>query len=118
MSRRVAVAQANEIQPGQHKVVMAERWEIGIFNIRGEYYALRNYCPHQGAPLCRGAVHGTTLPSQVHQFIYGRAGEIVLCPWHGWEFDIRTGRSLVDPDKVRTRSYPVIVENGTIFVEL
>jgi 3-phenylpropionate/trans-cinnamate dioxygenase ferredoxin subunit len=46
----------------------------------------------------------------VGEFHYEREGEIVRCPWHGWEFDIKTGRSIFNPHKVRTASYPVVVQ--------
>ena len=85
---------------------------IGVFNVSGRYYALRNACPHQGAPLCRGSVTGTTLPGPPGCYDYAREGEIVRCPWHGWEFDITTGRSVFNPHKVRVRAYPVAVERA------
>ena len=47
-----------------------------------------------------------------------RTGEVVVCPWHGWEFDVQTGRSLCDPQKTRVRSYVTRVEHGRVFVEM
>ncbi|MFK7696748.1 Rieske (2Fe-2S) protein [Paenibacillus sp. HJGM_3] len=111
------VADADDIPEGGHTVVTIEGRSIGIYRVQGEYYALHNYCPHQGAPMCAGYVSGTTLPSGVYEYEYGRAGEILRCPWHGWEFDIRTGKSLFS-DKVRVRAYPVHVKDGKIGVEL
>ena len=81
-----------------------------MFNVGGRYHALRNVCPHQGAPLCRGPLTGTTLPGPAGSFRYGREGEILRCPWHGWEFDVTTGRSIFNPHAVRVRAYPVAVE--------
>ena len=81
-----------------------------MFNVGGRYYALRNVCPRQGAPLCRGPLTGTTLPGPARSFRYGREGEILRCPWHGWEFDVTTGRSIFNPHAVRVRSYRVAVE--------
>ncbi len=107
------VAKSEEIPVGTFKIVQIEERSIGVYNVKGEYFALNNYCPHQGAELCKGPVCGTTLESQVNEFIYGRDQEIVRCPWHGWEFDIKTGISLFS-DKVRVRSYPVVVEDGQI----
>lgn len=111
------VARVDELPVGAFKIVQIGQISIGVYNVKGEYYAVHNYCPHQGAELCKGHVCGTTLESEVYQFIYGRDEEILRCPWHGWEFDIKTGKSLFS-DKVRTRSYPVIVENGLICVIL
>ena len=99
-----------EIPPGQRKIVEVNGISVGVFNVRGTYYALKNSCPHQGAPLCLGSVKGTTLPSAPGEYRWGREGEILRCPWHGWEFDILTGRSIFNPHKVRVRAYEVSVE--------
>src|SRR5689334_14139356 len=104
------VATTTEIGPGQRKIVEIEGISIGIFNIHGEYYALRNRCPHQGAPLCLGSLKGMALPSQPGEYLWAREGEILRCPWHGWEFDVRTGHSICNPHKVRVRAYEVTVE--------
>lgn len=107
---RHVICRASELPPGERKIVEVGRRSIGVFNVHGEYYALRNLCPHQSAPLCRGIITGTTLPSQPGEFIWGKDGEIVRCPWHGWEFDITTGRSIFNPHKMRVKTYDVTVE--------
>src|SRR5690242_17908379 len=104
------VGKVAEIGPGQRKIVTVEGISIGVFNVGGTYYALRNRCPHQGAPLCQGSVKGTALPSAPGEYVWAREGEILRCPWHGWEFDLLTGRSLFNPHKVRVRTYEVTVE--------
>lgn len=101
-----------ELPPGERKIVDIGGRSIGIFNVHGEFYALRNICPHQFAPLCLGKITGTTLPSKVGEYNYGREGEIIRCPWHGWEFDITTGKSIFNPHKVKVRSYEVSIEKG------
>ncbi len=106
------IATVEEIPSGGRKIVEVGGLSIGVFNVRGAYYALKNSCPHQGAPLCRGNVKGTTLPSKPGEYIWGRDGEIIRCPWHGWEFDILTGRSLFNPHRVRVKAYEVTVEPG------
>jgi len=85
---------------------------IGVFNIGGQFYALRNRCPHQGAPLCRGKVKGTTIPGKPYEYVYGRDQEIIQCPWHGWEFEITTGRTFFNPHRMRVKTYEVTVEPG------
>lgn len=90
---------------------------IGVFNVAGRYYALRNRCPHKGGALCEGPITGTVLPTDGREFVYGRAGEIVRCALHGWEFEIATGRALAQP-RSRTRVYPVEVEDGQVVVVL
>ena len=107
---RFVVCAVDELPPGARRIVTVGSRSIGVFNVGGRYYALRNVCPHQGAPLCEGPLTGTTLPSPPGLFRYGREGEILRCPWHGWEFDVTSGRSVFNPHAVRVRAYPVAVE--------
>jgi 3-phenylpropionate/trans-cinnamate dioxygenase ferredoxin subunit len=114
MARVVVVARADEIGPGERKLVTVGGRSIGVFNVGGEYYALRNRCPHQGGPLCAGfqfAPLRAGAPGE--SYSRGGDGEIIRCPWHGWEFDIRTGGSWFDPERTRVRSYPARVLAGT-----
>ena len=104
------VGSTAEIGPGQRKIVEVNGISIGVFNVNDTYYALRNRCPHQGAPLCQGSLKGTALPSLPGEYLWAREGEILRCPWHGWEFDVTTGRSVCSPQKVRVRSYEVTVD--------
>lgn len=110
-----SVAKVDELPIGTRKIVQVEGRSIGLYNVKGEYYAIHNYCPHQGAELCKGPVCGTTLESQVYEFIYGRDQEIIRCPWHGWEFELKTGKSLFS-DRVRARRYKVEVVNESIHI--
>ena len=109
MARHI-VATVEEIPPGGRKLVEIAGRSIGIFNLDGEFFALRNRCPHQGGPLCAGTLGGLIRSSGPGEYEYSRAGEILRCPWHGWEFDIRSGQSWFDPARVRVRSYPVSIE--------
>lgn len=111
------VARAEDIPEGGHRIVEVEGRSVGLYKLNGEFYALHNYCPHQGAELCKGRVCGTTLPSGVYEYKFGRQGEIVRCPWHGWEFDIRSGISL-HSEKVRVKAYPLEIQEGTICIHL
>jgi 3-phenylpropionate/trans-cinnamate dioxygenase ferredoxin subunit len=108
---RYIVATVEEIPPGARKIVEVAGRSIGVFNLEGEFFALRNRCPHQGGPLCDGALSGLIVASVPGEYHYSRAGEIVRCPWHGWEFDIRTGQSWCDPTQVRVRRYDVSIES-------
>jgi nitrite reductase/ring-hydroxylating ferredoxin subunit len=104
--RRHPVARVGEIPPGGRKLLSVGRLAIGIFNVAGELRAYRNACPHAGAPVCEGRLSGTSLPSKVYEYAYGLEGCILRCPWHGWEFDLRTGEHLVDP-ATRLRALPL-----------
>jgi nitrite reductase/ring-hydroxylating ferredoxin subunit len=109
------VARTDEIPPGGRKIVRLEGREVGVFNLDGTYYALKNSCPHQAARVCLGRVVGTTLPRGVYQFEYGQEGRILRCPWHAWEYDITTGQSVFDP-RVRVVTYPVQIVDDEVVV--
>ncbi|HYM68134.1 MAG TPA: Rieske (2Fe-2S) protein [bacterium] len=107
---RCVVGRVAELPPGSRKVVVVDGRSIGVFNIRGRFFALRNRCPHQGAPLCLGKIKGTTLPGKPYERVYARDDEIIQCPWHGWEFEIETGRTYFNPHRMRVKTYDVTVE--------
>jgi nitrite reductase/ring-hydroxylating ferredoxin subunit len=108
--RSVIVARADEIGPGERKIIEIGGRSIGVFNIAGEYFALRNRCPHQGGPLCAGLQLAPLSSVGPGEYERGGAGEVIRCPWHGWEFEIKTGRSWFDPEQTRVRSYPAGVQ--------
>ena len=116
MARHV-VAPASEIPPGSRKLVTVRGRPIAIFNIGGEYFGLLNRCPHQGGNLFAGRLTGLLESPVPGKYVYSRQGEILRCPWHGWEFDIRTGQSYCDPERIRARAYAVEVEPGKTVVE-
>ena len=109
---------AAELPPGGRRIVEVAGRSIGVFNAGGRYYALRNACPHQGAPLCLGRVGGTTAPGAPGEYRWERDGEILRCPWHGWEFELPTGRSVFDPDGTSVRSYAVTAEDGVLLLHV
>ena len=108
--RRYIVGKVSELPPGERKIVEVQGRSIGVFNVHGTYYALRNSCPHQGAPLCLGAITGMAMPSKPGEYVWTREGEILRCPWHGWEFDVTSGRSVCNPHRTRVKTYEVTVE--------
>ena len=112
------IGTVDEIPPGERKIVEIEGRSVGVFNIGGEFYALRNTCPHQSGPLCQGRLTGFLMARGPGEYSYTRRGEIIRCPWHGWEFDVKTGQSWFDPVQTRVRAYPVTVEavepSGTV----
>ena len=115
MTRHV-IAPLDEIPPGTVRVATVAGREIGVFNVDGELYALRNRCPHQGGPLCAGRVLKEVESTGPGDVRYG-PGVLVACPWHGWEFDLATGRSWFDPVRTRVRGYPAARATGRELVE-
>ncbi|MEO6990646.1 MAG: Rieske 2Fe-2S domain-containing protein [Candidatus Baltobacteraceae bacterium] len=95
----VRVARTVEIQPGEAKAFAVGRWEIGVFNVAGAYYAVDNVCPHQGGPLAEGWIDGP----------------VVTCPWHAWCFDVRTGVMTLS-DLCRLERFAVQIEGDEIWV--
>ena len=85
--------------------------------LKGEFYALSETCPHKGGSLAKGIITGLVESDGPGDYQHKRAGEIVRCPWHQWEFDIKTGRSYCDPRRMRLMKYDVKVEPGATLVE-
>lgn len=114
--RRISVCAAAEIPVGGRRVVEEGAISIGVFNVGGRFFAVKNVCPHQGAPLCQGTIHATHRPSDVHEYDPALTGRILRCPWHGWEFDLVTGKGLYDATGA-VATYPVeIDEHGDVVV--
>jgi len=112
---RYFACRSRDLSPGESLVRNLDGVSVGVFNVAGRFFALQNRCPHRGGALCQGPVTGTTLPTGDFRYVYGREGEIVRCAWHGWEFEIATGRSLIDPS-IRARTFPVEVDAGDVYV--
>ncbi len=112
-----AIAMVRDIPPGTRKLVTIKGRPIVIFNVSGSFYGLLDRCPHEGGSLSEGILTGLFESQAPGQYCLSRPGEILRCPWHGWEFDIRTGQSYCDPQKIKARNYPVVVEHGRTVVE-
>jgi len=115
--RDVFVCREEELPPGEMKLVPIGKFGVGVFNAHGTLYALTNYCPHQGGPLCLGRVQGTTAfdPDSASRSTYVSEGTVIRCPWHQWEFDMTTGKTIAEPTR-KIRMYDVRVEDGRIIL--
>jgi nitrite reductase/ring-hydroxylating ferredoxin subunit len=102
-----------ELPPGTQRRVEIDGKGIAIFNIEGELYALRDVCPHQGAPLSAGVVCSELRADAPGQYRFDKGRRHVKCPWHGWEYDLATGQSWYDPANDRVRSFAIGVESGS-----
>ena len=101
MSEFIKVAELPDIQDGRAKKVVIKGQELALYNVEGKVFATTNICPHQGGPLDEGELDGNT----------------IVCPWHGWMFDICTGQLAMNPS-IKTRTYQVKVENNDVLVSL
>ncbi len=99
MSEVMRVADVAALPPGERLVVSFGRYDVAVFNVEGEFFALENACPHQGGPMADGWIEGTT----------------VTCPWHAWCFDLRTGKMTLG-DFASIPRFAVTIEQGGIFV--
>ena len=111
MARHI-ICPASEFPVGTRRCVTLEGRRIALFNVGGRYFALLDRCPHQGGPLSKGRLIGLVESESPGEYSYSRPGEILRCPWHGWEFDLATGESRFDPGRHRTRAFPVGTEAG------
>ena len=102
MSEFTKVASVGEIPPGQSKMVEAGGKQIAVFNIAGTFYAIDNVCAHAGGPLNEGMLDG----------------DKVECPWHGAQFDIKTGAALSAPAFDPVASFKVRVSGDNVEVEV
>lgn len=101
MSKLIKVAEVADLKPGECKTVVADGHELALYNVDGKFHATDNACPHQGGPLGEGFTDGT----------------IVTCPWHGWRFDVCTGKSPVIPS-VHIGTFKCVVEGNDVKVSL
>jgi 3-phenylpropionate/trans-cinnamate dioxygenase ferredoxin subunit len=116
-SQAVCLGPIADLPEGSRRIVKVGSVTVGVFNVKGTYYAIRDYCPHEGAALCQGKLSGTNAPTdRCGEYKWGQEGTILRCPWHGWEFDIITGEALFDP-RLRVKTYAVSTRNGEIWVE-
>lgn len=111
------VADIDDLPPGSVKIVQVGSRSIGVINDEGRLHALRNICPHHGAPLCRGSVSGLMKPSNPH--LYDYSGDevehrVVRCPWHGYEFRLRDGVGVTGDNGLRVKTYQVRLEGSEV----
>lgn len=116
MARHI-LAKAKDIPVGERKLVEVNGRQIAVFNLNGEYFAIQNRCPHEGASLCHGKLVGLVESDEPGQYRFSRAGELLRCPWHGWEFDIKTGKSWFDPKRTKVSRFEVSVKAGCELAE-
>jgi nitrite reductase (NADH) small subunit len=120
---RYVVGAVHDFPLGSSRIVYPDEVKsgIGVFNVDGQFYALKNTCPHMGGPLCRGRVRGTSMAEMTAdgrlEMRWVRDGEIISCPWHHWEFDIRTGQTIFSSRR-RALSYPVSIEPAEVVERL
>lgn len=118
-SGEVDVGPVADVPTGRFRIIEVGGRQIGLTRLpNGEIRAVRNYCPHKGAPICRGPIGGTWPPCEPGELRFAMAGEVVICPWHGFEYDLNTGRELFQDLPTRLTLYAVTVEDGRARVDV
>jgi 3-phenylpropionate/trans-cinnamate dioxygenase ferredoxin subunit len=106
------VGRTSDIAEGERLLMEIDGRPIGVYHIKGQFYALLDRCPHLGGPLCKGQVVSEVSSSVPGDIKFDASKTYVTCPWHNWEFDIKTGQSYWNPKGLRARPFPVGVEKG------
>jgi nitrite reductase/ring-hydroxylating ferredoxin subunit len=110
---RFVVGPVSEFADGERRIVKAGVRSNGVFRIGDSFYGIRNRCPHQGGPLCTGHVLGDAVAEQPGADARVTTDPLrVACPWHGWEYDLRTGQSFMGPGEPGVRSYGASTATG------
>jgi nitrite reductase/ring-hydroxylating ferredoxin subunit len=99
--QEILVGKEEEIPEGERKIVQTDGLSIGVFHHKGSWYALRNLCLHHGGPVATGRLEGDNL----------------ICPWHGYTYNVTNGQLLIDPG-ARLEMYPVERRGGQVFVQV
>jgi 3-phenylpropionate/trans-cinnamate dioxygenase ferredoxin subunit len=114
---RFVIGPVESFPPGTRHRVEVDGRGIAIFNDGGRFFALRDVCPHMGAPLSAGTVWRLLHPKGGGGYEVSSDRKVVKCPWHGWEYELATGQSWYRPDTDRVRAYEVSVEHGSELVD-
>jgi len=117
---RILVGAVGEFADGDRRLVRHENRTIGVFRVDDEFRAYDNNCLHQGGPVCEGRYFPrlravTTPDGRITGEMHDESEPHLVCPWHGWEYDLRTGEFCGDRQR-RLRDYPVEIEEGQVYV--
>lgn len=113
---RRRVGCVDEFPLDEFRIFEVDARSIGVVRTRVGFFAIKNTCPHEGAPLCRGQVRGTMLPSKPGSYRWGHEGEVVRCPWHGYDFYLESGKSVYGEVRDRAVVYRVEVAGDDVFI--
>ena len=97
----VCAAKSTDVAPGQIREIQLEGTTIALANVAGQFHALNNTCLHRGGPLGQGSLQGN----------------VVTCPWHGWSFEVSSGKATDNP-AVGVACYPVEIRGNEVYVDI
>ncbi|HEY7251569.1 MAG TPA: Rieske 2Fe-2S domain-containing protein [Thermoleophilaceae bacterium] len=114
---KLIVAPVSEFPPGTRRLVDVGGRSIGVFHVGDRFFGIRNRCPHQGGPLCKGHLLGNVVADRPGSARVENDPLRIACPWHGWEYDLDSGQSFMGGSAPGVRSYGVRLEPGSALVE-
>ncbi|MBH05795.1 MAG: hypothetical protein CMJ20_05690 [Phycisphaeraceae bacterium] len=114
--KKIAALDLDQIPDGTMQAVRVGRRNLLMVRQGHQVYALRNICAHQGARISDGVLTCTRRGGHVGEYVEEKAGRIIRCPWHNWEYDAVDGSALHDPKHTRVASYQTVVEDGKVWV--
>ena len=116
----VFVSKEAQFKDGDRRIVQTQKGDIGVFRHAGEFFAYSNNCPHSGGPACEGVLMPKVLEvlgaDRTYQGqIFSDEEMHFVCPWHGWEYDIKTGECAGDR-RLKLRKYDLVQRDGNLYV--
>jgi nitrite reductase (NADH) small subunit len=114
------VGALNELEDGGRRVVSCDGTEVGVFKIDGELFAWYNHCAHMRGPVCQGGIYKRVLEPvaedrTTHQLQFCDRATHLVCPWHGYEYNLKTGENQVSP-RFRLRKAVLMINEGNVYV--
>jgi nitrite reductase (NADH) small subunit len=120
MAQPYLVCRENELNDGDRRVMSCDGTEVGVFKVDGELVAWHNECPHRSGPVCQGRIYQRVIEpiaddGTVRTLDYDRNVTNIVCSWHGYEFDLKTGVNQ-GYDRIRLRKAKLEVKDGNVYV--
>jgi len=117
-----SAGKVSDYADGDRKVVVCGDFEVGVFRLDGEFYAWHNRCAHRAGPICQGRIMKRVLEPvaedrTIRAQAYDEAEHNIVCPWHGYEYSIKTGAHQGNP-RIRLRKAEISVRDGEIYVHV
>jgi nitrite reductase/ring-hydroxylating ferredoxin subunit len=117
--QRILIGKSADFSVGGIKEIEVNGNEIGVARLRdGALRAVLNRCPHKGAPICRGFIAGVWDSTKPGELILDESRSVLVCPWHGFEYDLSTGYEVCWKRDLRLRLYPIEETDGQVFVSM
>jgi nitrite reductase (NADH) small subunit len=120
MPKSYLVCRADELNDGDRRVVSCDGVEVGVFKVDGQFVAWHNLCPHREGPVCQGRIYQRVVEpiasdGTVRTLAYDERVTNIVCSWHGYEFDLKTGINQ-GSDQFRLRKAKLEEKDGNIYV--